>query len=102
MKAPTRPGFHFVVVGGLDKPFYNRLRDLRQKYDLSDKGLIECMIWFTLAHHDACEADILGGETFGSIVDQYNVTAPSDMVLPVVLGYTPQEPVQEVSESVVE
>lgn len=91
MKKPHRMGFQFIVVGGLEKPFYNRLRELRQKYDLSDKGLVECMIRLTLEFDDPGNWDgpyYTGGiRQFSQIVNEYNVTAPSDMApLPEVVG----------------
>ena len=49
VKGDAIPGFKpaFVIMGGLDKPFYVRFRELRKTYTLEDKGLIECMLRYT-------------------------------------------------------
>ncbi len=73
--------FNWTVAGGLEKPFYLRARELRKKYDLSDKGLVECLIWFTLT--STIEPDAV--EAFRLLVETYKTTAPVDMpILPSV------------------
>jgi hypothetical protein len=73
-------GFAWSIPGGFDKPYYLRFRELRKKYGLSDKQLVECLIWFALNLKDSCDADVLGtGNTWPEIVTQYLTTAPSEM-----------------------
>jgi hypothetical protein len=38
----------FRVPGGFDKAFYTRYRPLQKKCKLTDMGLIECILWYTL------------------------------------------------------
>jgi hypothetical protein len=67
------PGkFNFTVFGGLEKEHYKAFRQLREKYDLTDRGLIECMIEF-------CAAGGLNGhEGLAYLAAKYKVTAPVD------------------------
>lgn len=66
--------FNFVIFGGLDKPYYTRFRELRNKYGLKDKGLVECLIWLALQNRD--NEAITELDWFVPI---YKKTAPEDM-----------------------
>ena len=76
------PGkFNFTVFGGLEKEHYKRFRELRTKYDLTDRGMIECMIEYTVEstrNEVWLSGSTYNGQSFQDIVDTYKVTAPVD------------------------
>jgi hypothetical protein len=67
--------YNFVVFGGLTKPYYDRFRQLREKYGLKDRGMIECLIASLL---EGFQAHSTNEATFRALVDTYKVTAPVD------------------------
>jgi hypothetical protein len=76
-----RPGgFAFNIPGGLEKQFYKRFRALRDKYKLTDRGLIECMVWLALENER-----IELGIDFRKLTGHYLTTAPVDITLPEVV-----------------
>lgn len=76
------PGkFNFTIFGGLDKQFYTRFRELRKKYDLDDRGLIECMIWMIAID----QQDLGTVAPFHKVVEEYKATAPVDITVPEVV-----------------
>ena len=48
MSATKTGGFAFSIPGGLGKPHYTRFRDLRRKFDLKDREMIEVLIELAL------------------------------------------------------
>ena len=79
---PRHKPYDFVIGGGLDRQFYKRHRALREKYDLSDKGLFECMLWFLLS---MSSVEPHTQEVFLAMVETYKVTPPSEMTIPEVV-----------------
>ena len=85
MARPVKPRhkpYDFVIGGGLDREFYRRHRALREKYDLSDKGLFECMLWFLL---ERIYLDHYTAQAFELIAEKYKITPPSEMTIPEVV-----------------
>jgi hypothetical protein len=78
-------GFAFIVPGGLDKQFYKRFRALRDKYMLTDKALIEVLLWAALCGPE-------DDDSLKNYVTEYKATAPSDIILPEICVTAVQSP----------
>jgi hypothetical protein len=72
-----RGQFNFTVFGGLNKSHYERFRELRKKYGLDDRGMIECMIELALRLEN--HPDTGFSAALKEISGAYLITAPSDM-----------------------
>ena len=63
-------GFAFSVPGGLNRDFYLRFREMRKKFNLNDREMIEVLIKFALRGNNL--------NTLENIVSAYVETPPSE------------------------